>query len=61
LFTNAESLTAYKTNTFKNIAPAAGSGLRVKINKYSNTNVSIDYGFGRYGSHGFFVNLGEVF
>ena len=43
------------------IAPAGGLGLRVKLNKYSRTNIAIDYGWGRQGSHGFFVNLGEAF
>jgi len=61
LFMNAESLAEYQTNNFKKIAPAAGTGLRIKINKHSNTNVAIDYGFGVDGSHGFFVNLGEAF
>jgi len=61
LFANAESLTELKTNAFETVAPGAGAGLRIKVNKHSNTNVSIDYGFGIHGSHGFFVNLGEVF
>ena len=43
------------------IIPGAGFGLRIKMNKYSNTNLAIDYGFGVNGSHGFFFNLGEVF
>jgi len=45
----------------QNIIPAGGAGLRIKINKHSNTNLCIDYGFGIQGSRGFFVNLGEVF
>ncbi len=61
VFLNTESLTEYKSNAFEHIAPAGGTGLRVKLNKNSSTNVSIDYGLGLYGSHGFFVNLGEVF
>ena len=43
------------------VIPGGGFGLRIKMNKYSNTNVAIDYGFGVGGSHGFFFNLGEVF
>jgi len=61
LFTNAETFTGIQGNQFQKIAPAVGTGLRVKINKHSNTNVAIDYAAGLYGSHGFFVNLGEVF
>ncbi len=61
VFANAESVTGYADNTFRSIAPAAGAGLRVKFNKHSNTNVCIDYAYGINGSHGFFLNLGEVF
>ena len=34
---------------------------RKRINKFSNTNLCIDYGFGVNGSNGLFLNLGEVF
>lgn len=37
-----------------------GAGLRIKLNKKSNTNLCLDYGFGN-NSHGFYINLGEVF
>ena len=60
VFTNAESFSELQTNRFEKIAPAAGTGIRIKINKHSNTNVCIDYAAG-IGSHGFFVNLGEMF
>jgi hypothetical protein len=42
-------------------APAAGAGLRIKLNKYSGANLCVDYGIGQDGSQGFFLNLGEVF
>ncbi len=45
----------------KTPTPGGGVGLRIKINKLSNTNLAIDYGWGVEGSHGFFFNLGEVF
>jgi outer membrane protein assembly factor BamA len=61
VFANAESLTEFRSNAFETVAPAAGAGLRIKVNKHSNTNVCIDYGIGIHHSHGFFVNLGEVF
>ena len=61
IFANAQSLSEYQTNTFKAVAPAVGAGLRVKFNKHSDTNVSIDYGYGFRGSQGVFLNLGEVF
>jgi hypothetical protein len=38
-----------------------GVGLRIKVNKQSGANIAVDYGFGADGSHGLFVNIGEVF
>ena len=61
VFANFESFSNINTWVFPSIAPAGGLGLRVKLNKYSRTNIAIDYGWGRQGSQGFFVNLGEVF
>jgi hypothetical protein len=61
LFVNAESLSELKSNRFETIDPGFGAGLRLKFNKFSNTNICIDYGFGIRGSRGFFGNLGEVF
>jgi len=61
VFSNAESFTGFQNNRFEKIAPAAGTGLRFKINKHSDTNVCLDYARGIDGSNGLFVNLGEVF
>ena len=61
LFVNGESFTNYPQNRFQRIAPGFGPGLRIKFNKHSDTNLCFDYGFGTNGSHGLFVNLGEVF
>jgi hypothetical protein len=61
VFANGQSFTDYPANTFKSVVPGTGAGIRIKINKHSETNVCIDYGVGTNGSHGFFVNLGEVF
>jgi hypothetical protein len=61
IFANAESLSNYPGNAFTSIAPAVGPGIRIKVNKYSNINLVIAYGFGIDGSRGFFFNLGEVF
>jgi hypothetical protein len=49
------------SNKFEVISPAIGIGLRIKFNKFSNTNAAIDYGIGSKGSKGFVGNLGEVF
>jgi hypothetical protein len=61
VFANFESFSDINTWHFPSIAPAGGLGLRVKLNKYSRTNIAIDYGWGRQGSRGFFVALGEAF
>lgn len=60
VFGNVEKV--YKKWTdFHTIIPGEGVGIRIKLNKYSSTNLAIDYGFGVGGSHGLFFNLGEVF
>jgi hypothetical protein len=61
VFANAESLTEYPSNKFDTVLFAKGIGLRIKINKITKSNLSIDYGFGQGKSHGLFLNLGEVF
>ena len=61
VFGNLESFTNINTWQFGPPAPAGGIGLRIKLNKFSRTNIAIDYGFGRQGSRGFFINLGEAF
>ncbi len=61
VFANVESVSEINTNNFETILPAAGGGLRIKLNKHSKTNIALDYGFGKGGSQGIFVNLGEVF
>ena len=61
VFANAQSVTDWPSNKFTTVYPAVGTGLRIKFNKHSNTNLSIDYGFGLNGSNGIFINLGEVF
>ena len=61
IFGNAESLSELGSNKFEVISPAIGLGLRIKFNKFSNTNAAIDYGIVSKGSKGFVGNLGEVF
>jgi len=61
VFANVQS---YKTKPWSGpiaVAPAAGAGIRFKLNKKSGANLCVDYGIGQDGSRGFFVNLGEVF
>lgn len=61
VFCNAESVPNYPDNKFQLIHVGKGIGLRIKLNKYSDTNLCIDYGWGDDGSRGFFFNVGEVF
>jgi len=59
VFANATTVTE-KDNKFRKVHPAVGSGLRIKFNKATNTNIGIDYGFSK-GYSGFAINLGEAF
>jgi len=60
-FLNAETLSAAPGSRLQSIQPGFGTGLRIKLNKRSKTNVCIDYGFGTQGSHGLFINIAEMF
>jgi outer membrane protein assembly factor BamA len=61
IFGNVQSFSKNIATQLSVLAPGFGAGLRVKLNKFSNTNLCVDYGFGTNGSKGLFLNLGEVF
>jgi hypothetical protein len=61
VFANAQSFTEPTSGRFEYINPGYGGGIRISLNKFSRTNLCVDYGWGQKGSGGFFVNLGEVF
>jgi hypothetical protein len=61
IFVNGETVSEDSPDITHSIIPAGGLGLRIKISKYSDTNLCIDYAFGIKGSHGIFFNMGEVF
>ena len=61
LFGNAAAFSAAPGSSLQKIQPGFGLGLRIKLNKVSKTNISIDYGFGSNGSNGLFINIGELF
>lgn len=61
VFSNAQTYNTPGNNKFGEILPAAGAGLRIKLNKFTRTNLCIDYAVGARGSSGLFVNLGEIF
>ncbi len=61
VFANVQSFSGDLSSTYATLLPGYGAGLRLKINKHSRTNICVDYGLGKNGSGGFYVNLGEVF
>lgn len=60
IFSNVNSTSEANTNRFVYWHPAGGTGLRIKFNKKSNTNIAIDYGFSK-GYNNLLINLGEAF
>ncbi len=61
VFGNLQTFSNSISGLYRVAVPGYGAGLRVKLNKNSNTNLCIDYAFGDERSRGFFINLGEVF
>jgi hypothetical protein len=61
VFANVQKFSTDLSDEYGKFSPGAGIGLRIKLNKNSDTHVCIDYGFGTNGSRGLFVNLAEVF
>lgn len=59
LFANAQTY-ANQQNRFGAVLPAAGLGLRVKFNRHSNTNLTLDFAWGKEGWN-WYINLGEYF
>ena len=41
--------------------PGVGLGLRIKLNKRSTTNITLDYAVGVEGANGLFLGTGEAF
>jgi hypothetical protein len=60
-FLNMTLTTEPDTGIYGQADPGAGLGLRIKFNKRSNTNLTLDYGVGRDDQHGFFLGMTEVF
>ncbi|MEI6865605.1 BamA/TamA family outer membrane protein [Flavicella sp.] len=46
---------------FNYVEPGYGLGLRFNLNQKSRTNIGLDYGWGNYGTTGFFIRLNENF
>ena len=60
-FLNGQSFSAAPGTKLESMQPGYGIGARIKLSKVSKTNLDIDYGFGREGSRGLFLTVGEVF
>lgn len=60
VFANIQTVAERLHDSIDNYWHAAGLGIRIKLDKQSNTNLCIDYGFGKDGG-GFFLSAGEVF
>ncbi len=61
VFFNVETFKRNLATQFSDYLPGWGGGIRIKLNKHSNTNICVDYGIGLQGSQGIQVNVGEVF
>jgi hypothetical protein len=62
VYANAQSASNSRTiKLMEYIEPGGGVGLRLLFNKYTRSNLCIDYGVGKYGSKGIFLGLNEVF
>ncbi len=59
LFANLQTYADRKGN-FDHILPAAGFGFRFKFNRHSDTNLTLDFAYGKEGWN-WYVNLGEFF
>ena len=60
VFANLQSFTELSTGEFIYALPAAGTGLRVKFNKRSKVNLTLDVAAGK-DSFNWYFNLGEFF
>ena len=60
VFANGQSARNPATG-YGRVAPAAGGGIRLCLNKKTSTYLAVDYAFGIQGSQGVFFNLGDVF
>jgi Omp85 superfamily domain len=61
-FVNAETGSSQNNvKLFQYYEPAAGVGFRLLFNKYTRSNLCVDYARGNYGSRGLFLGVNEVF
>jgi hemolysin activation/secretion protein len=61
IFVNGTAAADPDTGQFSQVNPAGGIGGRVKINRKSETNLSVDIGFGERESLCFYIGVQEAF
>jgi len=61
VFLNATATTEPESGLFGTTDVGGGVGLRIKFNKNTDTNLTIDHGWGRFGSKGVFLGMSEAF
>ncbi len=59
-FLNVSSASEFDTQHFTTWQAAGGFGIRIKMNKYSDTNIAVDLAFSN-NYWGVWLNIGEVF
>jgi hypothetical protein len=60
-FLNVSSFMNPTNQQLSSLNPGYGLGLRLKFNKAIDQNVRFDFGWGKDGSHGLWLGLGEAF
>jgi hypothetical protein len=60
-FVNLLSTSDQTSKAFEKVNPGVGLGLRIKLNKRSTTNITLDYAVGAEGANGLFLGTGEAF
>jgi hypothetical protein len=60
VFSNVNAVTEPNTDRFSYLHPSVGTGLRVKFNKHSGTNITLDIATSK-GRTAFYMGLGEAF
>jgi hypothetical protein len=60
-YVNEEAFSSFTKSRLEAFQTGYGTGLRIKLNKKSNTNLAIDYAFGTQRSNGLFITVGELF
>lgn len=61
LYINEQAFSGVAGSSLQSFQKGYGTGLRIKLNKKSDTNLAIDYAFGTQGSKGLFITVGELF